>query len=285
MPPKPRRSTKKKAKAAAKKETQDTPKQPPPPRHSVPVVVPALPPSLAYAILSFSECRHGCQVDPKQDPLLGKLVSEGLVYREENIFDSFETFARGFAVGSVAVGAFKKAISVYSAVGANLLLELQRENKIGAGTKIGDEADPQMQWLDKNLASTISMMESMICSGTTDFPAKHKEEYERAMAKSFRSVVLFFDKRIPCACLAGLAQDAKKGRRKYCDYCGSYAPEFECIQCHTTTYCSADCQVAAWPLHRPVCKELRAALRERCHENESDLNDMNHMTDIKPSAK
>jgi hypothetical protein len=32
-----------------------------------------------------------------------------------------------------------------------------------------------------------------------------------------------------------------------------------CSRCRACYYCSRECQLAAWPLHKPVCKQLRAA--------------------------
>jgi hypothetical protein len=32
-----------------------------------------------------------------------------------------------------------------------------------------------------------------------------------------------------------------------------------CSRCRASFYCSRECQLAAWPLHKPVCKRLQAA--------------------------
>jgi hypothetical protein len=41
--------------------------------------------------------------------------------------------------------------------------------------------------------------------------------------------------------------------------CSNPAPAAKCGRCHTAAYCSAPCQRAHWPAHRPHCKELEAA--------------------------
>ena len=41
--------------------------------------------------------------------------------------------------------------------------------------------------------------------------------------------------------------------------CPNPAPAAKCGRCHAAAYCSAPCQRAHWPAHKPRCKELEAA--------------------------
>ncbi len=51
----------------------------------------------------------------------------------------------------------------------------------------------------------------------------------------------------------------------YCDHCTRYAsphdldatPLRQCAGCHVVPYCNTDCQTAAWPAHRLICRDLR----------------------------
>lgn len=44
-----------------------------------------------------------------------------------------------------------------------------------------------------------------------------------------------------------------------CHACDEAAGKKRCAACHMAWYCSADCQKAAWPLHRRHCKQLARA--------------------------
>lgn len=47
-----------------------------------------------------------------------------------------------------------------------------------------------------------------------------------------------------------------------CERCGKPAPQ-KCGRCKEATYCSKECQVAAWPEHKKVCVDKVAAEKKR----------------------
>ena len=77
------------------------------------------------------------------------------------------------------------------------------------------------------------------------------------------TLVSFCRKRIPCKCLDSKYKEVKSITKMgichngSCSLPGHNAPRSEmlcCTQCRKANYCSRECQVAHWPLHRPDCE-------------------------------
>ena len=71
----------------------------------------------------------------------------------------------------------------------------------------------------------------------------------------------FFSRRIPCQCLDERYKQLKKSTPKMgsCDGCKEtklYKELMLCTRCHSTQYCSRECQAADWPLHKGRCNEV-----------------------------
>jgi hypothetical protein len=53
------------------------------------------------------------------------------------------------------------------------------------------------------------------------------------------------------------ATPAAAKKQYHCAQCGTTMEKIKsmkCSVCRTTSYCSRECQVTHWPLHKPVCK-------------------------------
>ena len=44
---------------------------------------------------------------------------------------------------------------------------------------------------------------------------------------------------------------------KTCAFCQEKESKFRCSKCKTTKYCSKECQIKDWPMHRPICHMLK----------------------------
>jgi hypothetical protein len=79
------------------------------------------------------------------------------------------------------------------------------------------------------------------------------------------TLVSFYRKRVTCSCLDAKHKEVKSiNKMGYCnnDQCplpGRRAERKDmvyCILCGYANYCSRECQEAAWPEHKGICKEL-----------------------------
>jgi len=48
-----------------------------------------------------------------------------------------------------------------------------------------------------------------------------------------------------------------------CAVCNKPGVTARCPKCKTTWYCGKDCQAAAWPQHKQVCKDYAETIKER----------------------
>lgn len=80
----------------------------------------------------------------------------------------------------------------------------------------------------------------------------------------------FLAKKIPCSCLDEARKQAKAGpKMRTCCACFAEFPMNDlkiCLGCNTNDYCSKECQIAHWEVHKPVCKMLRKSHRETSNE-------------------
>lgn len=77
-----------------------------------------------------------------------------------------------------------------------------------------------------------------------------------------RSVLQFYSKRIPCACLDNRYAAAKsKPKTGVCSHCQQRKQRSKlmvCSRCKFQQYCSKECQMASWQDHKEDCKNLSA---------------------------
>lgn len=73
-----------------------------------------------------------------------------------------------------------------------------------------------------------------------------------------RELLSFYSKRVPCHCLDELYANAKASQRKVarCDGCAQTKDRtsfMKCSRCNMAQFCSRECFVAAWPVHKVAC--------------------------------
>ena len=83
-----------------------------------------------------------------------------------------------------------------------------------------------------------------------------------------RDVLKFFRKRISCSCLKGMHLQARKTLPKTgaCHNCGRIKDRAllsVCSKCRVCQYCSRECQIAAWSMHKRDCDISCKAHRRR----------------------
>ena len=85
---------------------------------------------------------------------------------------------------------------------------------------------------------------------------------------SVRDVLKFYRKRISCSCLKDMHLEARKTLRKVgaCENCGQIKDRAllsVCSKCRVCQYCSRECQIAAWSMHKRDCDISCKAHRRR----------------------
>ena len=73
-----------------------------------------------------------------------------------------------------------------------------------------------------------------------------------------RDMLKFYRKRITCSCLKGMHLEARKtlpklGACYLCDEEKERSLLMVCGRCKIAQYCSRECQIAAWPMHKSSC--------------------------------
>ena len=97
-----------------------------------------------------------------------------------------------------------------------------------------------------------------------------------SVSSDVHSLVKFFRHRIPCSCLDEKYEEVKSITKvglccnPQCSIPGRSVERSKtkyCSRCRCATYCSRQCQIAAWTGHKPHC-DNRAAIIAKFHERE-----------------
>jgi hypothetical protein len=88
----------------------------------------------------------------------------------------------------------------------------------------------------------------------------------RQIRCDMRHAVILMSEKAPCGCLDETKELANElEREKICEGCEIVYPrdQFQtCFKCKIEMYCSKECQVKDWPIHKKMCKCLASALDE-----------------------
>lgn len=82
-----------------------------------------------------------------------------------------------------------------------------------------------------------------------------------------REFVRFVNERNTCNCLESAYNELKKTTRRtnLCANCKEHKPNKqirECSRCKLAFYCSRECQLALYPEHKVICKEIQKRLKD-----------------------
>ena len=85
---------------------------------------------------------------------------------------------------------------------------------------------------------------------------------------TYRGVIMFVSKRIPCSCLSQLREKTKQSAKMDCCHTCAYEDVqerfFRCAGCRKVSYCSRECQKAHWHSeHKQECDTLALLNKEK----------------------
>lgn len=111
----------------------------------------------------------------------------------------------------------------------------------------------------KELATAIIILEKY--NGGEGVGSVWLEDYGYLDRAGERDMLYFFKKRIPCSCLKEKYSEIRKSqdRGSQCFQCEETVNRkvlMTCARCKFAIYCSRDCQIADWPSHKHLCREL-----------------------------
>ncbi len=130
----------------------------------------------------------------------------------------------------------------------------------------GDDDNAKMsatlaRYLEQHIAVELEKTQAL-----PHFP-KLGETYEADM----HTLVKFFRRRIPCSCLDDKYEEVKDAAKMgfcYNKQCNIPERRVErsntkyCSRCRSVTYCSRECQVAHWHMHKPDCDSMAKKIEE-----------------------
>ena len=208
-------------------------------------------------------CCHGhCKIPPLDHPV-SRLINDFLRPLNENHVVSSSWHWVQLTERSLSLAPdvlnnsmnTKCAISLLSAIGRRFVDFDKREQ------------NPESCLVfSKRIASFIMMLED-----GTDIPDNvwmrgADAKFARLEYGNHRDVLKFFHKRIPCDCLKELYSESRRALPKVgkCYNCKATLERSllkKCTGCHSSVYCSKQCQRTAWPAHQEFCREMAKACR------------------------
>ena len=119
----------------------------------------------------------------------------------------------------------------------------------------------ELFWAERT-AVVMSAVDALVCLRRT--PATTPKVLRKLNAEinnfdSKKSLVAYFENRIPCNCLevvANAVQDDKTGKCSRCRKVFNDSVDLkDCSRCHRSKYCSSRCQREDWTRHKIFCKK------------------------------
>jgi len=207
-----------------------------------------------------NECDHGCDITTDDHPVTN-FMDLFYINLHREFTDSGQQLRKIFKSHKQIWNneSYRKAaIDIFTRIGTNLLLSDSNE-EIPCGK------------VQSTYGSTIIIANVIIAlehyDGEDDIDSvinkravgsKWRDLYVAGSTK--RDVLKFFRKRTTCKCLKKMHLEARKSTPKMGE-CWSCDKKMErvslsvCSQCMIPQYCSRECQVANWPVHKRSCEK------------------------------
>jgi hypothetical protein len=212
--------------------------------------------TIAVNLLIMSNCQHGCPPLAEDDPHRAAMRSlfGVLLYTGDNSARTLQENGADLAAAADAIAQLELHDDIDYQVLAKLFLF------VGTDMILSGAPAPMIITTLCILLYILDGKEEKgqtVLTGPDGQPdylatASHRTSQQPNDLDSFRSVVRFFAKRIPCNCLDETKQDFHK-REGMCNYSKCHrmvAPSKlrGCVACRKAAkYCSKDCQHADWP--------------------------------------
>ena len=142
----------------------------------------------------------------------------------------------------------KMAINILLGIGTNLLLY---SNSIGDINCMRAFLPADAISSLENYDGTLDMLGAMLTRGVG---TKRRDLGEG----NTRDLLKFYSKRLSCSCLKNMYSEARKnmpkmGKCSFCDGVKERRLLSVCSRCRINQYCSRECQVSDWPVHKRGC--------------------------------
>jgi len=199
-----------------------------------------------------SECRHGCSLPPDH---------VGNAFVETCYDESDKAFAYGANKWDDIRDGMKLALEKYPLNKNDMDQAKSRFVEDGVNTILRGGFNPFKVGL---IADAILFIESY----TWIVPPKETMKISDILNGCKRTAIRFFSKRIPCSCLDDLYAEARETLTKmgacfHCDQIKEHSALMDCSRCKGVQYCSKECQLADWPIHKENCDARRKRQKAR----------------------
>jgi len=212
----------------------------------------------SYSV-TITGCNHGCDVIPAYDHPVSNFMDQFIINAKakykimnvrQNLREIFKSHTQIFNNEDYK----KLALDILTNIGTNMLL-----GRNGRGI------DTNTSW-PVCITQTIVVLEHYNGTGDVDsvlhkrVAASRIRDLQPSITSIRRDCLKFYRKRITCTCLKKMHLEARKTEPKtgicwYCDQEKERVLLSVCSRCMIEQYCSRECQVADWPLHKTYCND------------------------------
>ena len=210
--------------------------------------------------LHWKKCDHGCAVMLSDnnhdhpafafiDTFMGRTWMDAVKLHKQQICHNIEIR--------------KQVIKLLVHIGTNFL----KRSDLFCDSALDQEQESKSVWA---ITYLILFLENYDGSSDLDvfaekfsFCANHSaatklRDIDMSGSSKLRDILKFFRKRTSCSCLKEMHLTARKTLPKIgqCHHCGEWKERAllsVCSRCRIHQYCSKECQIAHWPLHRSEC--------------------------------
>ena len=211
--------------------------------------------------LHWEECDHGCAMisDDQEDHPASAFMDT--IFSGTKWMDAVELHQQQICNNEENR---KQAIKLLVRIGTNFLkrFDLFRDDAL-------DQNSHTKVWMISNLIIFLENydgsidLDIIVKNPSYDKITNHREaaklrDINMSGSSRLRDILKFFRKRTSCSCLKEMHLTARKtfpkiGQCFHCGECKERALLSVCSRCRVYQYCSRECQIANWPMHRSRC--------------------------------